>query len=61
MVTGKPMEIEAGPNWNDDLGGSPIYAENDPDFRGLTADQPAQLPPSSAWFISIFRAFATTA
>ena len=23
MVTGKPMEIEAGPNWDDDLGGSP--------------------------------------
>ena len=25
--------IEAGPNWDDDLGGSPIYAANDPDTR----------------------------
>ena len=23
MITGKEMEIEAGPNWDDDLGGSP--------------------------------------
>ncbi len=35
MVTGEPMEIEAGPNWDDDLGGSPIYAENDPNLEGL--------------------------
>ena len=27
MITGKPMDsIEAGPNWDDDLGGSPLYA-----------------------------------
>ena len=26
MVTGKYLDIEAGPNWDDDLGGSPIYA-----------------------------------
>jgi nitrate reductase beta subunit len=43
MVTGKPMEIVSGPNWDDDLGGSTIYAENDPDLRGLTTDQQAQL------------------
>ncbi|MGK2943556.1 MAG: nitrate reductase subunit beta, partial [Desulfuromonadales bacterium] len=30
MVTGKPMKIEAGPNWDDDLSGSNIYAANDP-------------------------------
>jgi nitrate reductase beta subunit len=28
MITGKVMDsIEAGPNWDDDLGGSPLYAE----------------------------------
>jgi len=43
MVTGKPMDIEAGPNWDDDLGGSPIYAEHDPNLKGLTPDQQAQL------------------
>ena len=43
MVTGKPMDIEAGPNWDDDLGGSPIYAENDPNLAGLTEQEKRQL------------------
>jgi len=37
MITGEYMDVEAGPNWDDDLGGSPIYAENDPNL--------AELPP----------------
>ncbi|MEN8374176.1 MAG: nitrate reductase subunit beta [Gemmatimonadota bacterium] len=36
MVTGKDMDIEAGPNWDDDLGGSPVYAENDFNLRELS-------------------------
>ncbi|MEN8196010.1 MAG: nitrate reductase subunit beta, partial [Pseudomonadota bacterium] len=24
-ITGNPMDIKAGPNWDDDLGGSPVY------------------------------------
>ncbi len=43
MVTGKPMDIEAGPNWDDDLGGSKIYAANDPNLEGLPAEQREQL------------------
>jgi nitrate reductase / nitrite oxidoreductase, beta subunit len=43
MVTGEHMDIEAGPNWDDDLGGSPIYAENDPNLESLTPEQRAQL------------------
>jgi nitrate reductase beta subunit len=35
MITGKPMKIEAGPNWDDDLSGSPIYAANDPNLDTL--------------------------
>ena len=35
MITGEPMDIEAGPNWDDDLGGSPIYAANDPNLERL--------------------------
>jgi nitrate reductase beta subunit len=35
LITGDYMEIEAGPNWDDDLGGSPIYAENDVNLEGL--------------------------
>jgi nitrate reductase beta subunit len=42
-VTGEYMEIEAGPNFDDDLGGSPVYAENDPNLEGLTPEQRDQL------------------
>ena len=38
-VTGKYIDVEAGPNWDDDLGGSPVYAENDKNLDGLTPDQ----------------------
>ncbi len=43
MITGELIQIEAGPNWDDDLGGSPVYAENDPNLQGLTPDQRQQL------------------
>lgn len=43
LVTGKPMEIEAGPNWDDDLGGSPIYAKNDYNLENLTPEEKQQL------------------
>ena len=41
MVTGELINIEAGPNWDDDLGGSPVYAENDPNLKSLTPEQRA--------------------
>jgi nitrate reductase beta subunit len=37
------MEIKAGPNWDDDLSGSPIYAENDLNLDRLTEEERAQL------------------
>ena len=43
MVTGKPMDIEAGPNWDDDLGGSPVYAKNDVNLSALSEDERAQM------------------
>ena len=39
LVTGKPMDIEAGPNWDDDLGGSPLYAKNDPNLKGVSEEE----------------------
>jgi nitrate reductase beta subunit len=39
QLTGEVMDIEAGPNWDDDLSGSPIYARNDPNLAKLTADE----------------------
>jgi len=43
MITGQPMDVEAGPNWDDDLGGSPIYAANDPNLDGLTDEEREQM------------------
>jgi len=42
-VTGEYVDIQSGPNWDDDLGGSPVYAENDPNLEGLTDEQRLQL------------------
>ncbi|HUK88735.1 MAG TPA: nitrate reductase subunit beta [Terriglobales bacterium] len=43
MVTGEYINVEAGPNWDDDLGGSPVYAENDVNLEELTSQQREQL------------------
>jgi nitrate reductase beta subunit len=43
LVTGEHIDIEAGPNWDDDLGGSEVYAKNDPNNMGLTEEQKSQL------------------
>ena len=43
MITGEPMEIEAGPNWDDDLGGSPVYAANDPNLENLSPEDRAAI------------------
>jgi nitrate reductase beta subunit len=42
-MTGKPIDIQSGPNWDDDLGGSPIYAHNDPNLDGLSQEEKDQL------------------
>ncbi len=42
-VTGELIDIEAGPNWDDDLGGSEIYAKNDPNMASLTPEQQSQM------------------
>jgi nitrate reductase beta subunit len=44
QITGKYIDtIEAGPNWDDDLGGSTIYAANDPNLAGLDEAERAEL------------------
>jgi len=37
LITGEPMDIKAGPNWDDDLSGTPDYARNDTNFKDLSA------------------------
>ncbi len=42
LITGKPIDIKMGPNWDDDLGGSPDFARNDPNLKNLSkAEQEA--------------------
>ncbi len=36
LITGKPIDIKAGPNWDDDLGGTPDYARQDPNMSDLS-------------------------
>jgi nitrate reductase beta subunit len=43
LITGEPIDIKAGPNWDDDLSGSPVYAENDVNWEGLSELERAQL------------------
>jgi nitrate reductase / nitrite oxidoreductase, beta subunit len=43
LVTGQPMEIKAGPNWDDDLGGSPVYAAHDPNLKAIGYEERRQL------------------
>ncbi len=39
MITGEDMDIEAGPNWDDDMSGSSIYAANDPNLKSMTEEE----------------------
>ncbi|MBZ0199654.1 MAG: 4Fe-4S dicluster domain-containing protein, partial [Ignavibacteriaceae bacterium] len=39
LVTGKPIDIKGGPNWDDDLSGTPEYARRDPNFHNLTPSE----------------------
>ena len=42
LITGKPIDIKMGPNWDDDLSGTPDYARKDPNLRNLSpAEQEA--------------------
>lgn len=42
LITGKPIDIKMGPNWDDDLSGTPDYARKDPNLEGLSpAEQEA--------------------
>ena len=44
LVSGRTMEkIEWGPNWDDDLGGSNIYAVNDPLLATMSAEEKQRL------------------
>src|SRR5512141_1823559 len=43
LVTGRHMDPQAGPNWDDDLAGSPVYAEHDPNLAALSEAEREQL------------------
>ena len=37
LITGKPIDIKMGPNWDDDLSGTPDFARQDPNLKGLSS------------------------
>jgi nitrate reductase beta subunit len=42
LITGNPIDIKMGPNWDDDLSGTPDFARKDPNLENLTpAEQEA--------------------
>ncbi len=42
LITGKPIDIKMGPNWDDDLSGTPDFARQDPNLANLSpAEQEA--------------------
>jgi nitrate reductase beta subunit len=43
LMDGRPMEIESGPNWDDDLSGSEVYARNDPNLAALAPAEREQM------------------
>jgi nitrate reductase, beta subunit len=43
MVTGKPIDIEGGPNWDDDLSGSDVFARNDVSLADVDPTVRAQM------------------
>ncbi len=43
LVTGEHIDVKAGPNWDDDLSGTPDYARNDVNFKDLTAAEQESL------------------
>jgi nitrate reductase beta subunit len=42
-IDGRPMDIESGPSWDDDLGGSNIYAVNDPLLENMSVEDKRRL------------------
>ncbi len=42
-ITGEPIDIKAGPNWDDDLSGTPDYARKDVNFKDLSAGEQESL------------------
>jgi nitrate reductase / nitrite oxidoreductase, beta subunit len=39
LITGELMDVKSGPNWDDDLSGSEVYAKNDPNYDVLDKDE----------------------
>jgi nitrate reductase beta subunit len=43
MITGEPIDIKMGPNWDDDLSGTKDFARDDPNLKSLSPAQQAAM------------------
>ncbi len=56
LITGEPIDINSGPNWDDDLSGTPDYARNDTNFKDLSpAEQEAMFQLEKMTFMYLPR------
>ena len=39
LITGEPMDVKGGPNWDDDLSGTPDYARKDINLKNISAEE----------------------
>ncbi len=39
LVTGEPIDVKGGPNWDDDLSGTPDYGRQDINLKNLSAEE----------------------
>lgn len=50
-----------GPNWDDDLSGTPDYARNDPNLHNISEEEKEVMFQLEKWHCFIFPEFATIA
>jgi nitrate reductase beta subunit len=43
LLDGRPVEVRSGPAWDDDLGGSNVYAAGDPSLEALSDEERAEM------------------
>ena len=59
LITGKPIDIKMGPNWDDDLSGTLDFARQDPNLKNLTtaeAEAMFQLEKMALYYLPILDA-----
>ena len=60
LITGEPIDIKSGPNWDDDLSGTPDYARNDVNFKDLSPAEQESMFQLEKMTFTIYLEFVIT-